>query len=148
MAETVQLTERTVRILGFPYMEEIESPTDPDKRVLIERVAGRGDTIQVRPADLKKGERFGAFEGTDTAPEVEGNQGAADTSDTDLINWIKGEQPSQEKPPTVPEVIDASNGDAEQAQRLLGAENAATGGDPRQGVVDGLNAVIQHAAQG
>jgi hypothetical protein len=66
---------------------------------------------------------------------------AMDATDTELINWIK------DKGPKVQEVIDASEGDAETAARLLTAESAATGNDPRKGVIMGLEAVVRRSQE-
>lgn len=54
----------------------------------------------------------------------------------ELAGWIKTENPS------VNEVVQASDGQAELAQKLLEAEAMAKNGEPRKGVVDGLSAVI------
>jgi hypothetical protein len=57
-----------------------------------------------------------------------------------LAEWIREERP------TVNDVVQASDGDADVAQKLLSAESQAQDGEPRKGVVDGLSAVIQRAA--
>lgn len=57
----------------------------------------------------------------------------------DLAAWIAQEHP------TVNDVIQASNGEADLAQKLLEAESKATDGEPRTGVVKGLSAVISRA---
>jgi hypothetical protein len=54
----------------------------------------------------------------------------------DLTRWIEQERP------TVNEVVQASDGNPETAQKLLEAETAAHDGEPRKGVVDGLSTVI------
>ena len=54
----------------------------------------------------------------------------------DLADWIRQEGP------TINEVVAASEGEPDLAQKLLEAENDATDGDPRKGVVDGLSSVI------
>lgn len=54
----------------------------------------------------------------------------------DLALWIQQERP------TVNDVVQASDGNPEYAQKLLEAESQATNGEPRKGVLEGLSAVI------
>lgn len=60
----------------------------------------------------------------------------ATASVEDLARWIEQERP------TVNDVVQASDGDPEVAQKLLEAETQAHDGEPRKGVVDGLGVVI------
>lgn len=53
-----------------------------------------------------------------------------------LADWIKTERPN------VNDVVQASGGDPDVAQKLLEAESQATDGEPRKGVLEGLSAVI------
>lgn len=66
-------------------------------------------------------------------------EGFANKSDDELESWIRDEKP------TVNDVVGASNGDPELAQRLLEAESRAQEGDARKGVVDGLMHVMAQA---
>lgn len=54
----------------------------------------------------------------------------------DLAQWIRQERP------TVNDVVQASDGEPENAKKLLEAESQANDGEPRSGVVKGLTAVI------
>jgi hypothetical protein len=54
----------------------------------------------------------------------------------ELADWIRTERP------TVNDVIKASDGNPEVAQKLLEAESIAQNGEPRNGVLRGLSAVI------
>lgn len=54
----------------------------------------------------------------------------------DLSDWIKQDGPN------INDVVQASEGEPDLAQKLLEAENKASDGDPRKSVVDGLTAVI------
>jgi hypothetical protein len=54
----------------------------------------------------------------------------------ELAEWIRTERPN------VNDVVQASQGDPEVAQKLLEAEAQATDGEPRKGVLEGLSAVI------
>jgi hypothetical protein len=60
----------------------------------------------------------------------------ATASVEDLARWIEQERP------TVNDVVQASDGNPETAQKLLEAETQAHDGEPRKGVVDGLGVVI------
>jgi hypothetical protein len=62
-----------------------------------------------------------------------------DLPDDELVDWLMSTGRFDNQPkPTVKEVVDAAEDDPDLAERLLGAEEAATGGSPRQGVIDGL----------
>lgn len=54
----------------------------------------------------------------------------------ELAEWIRTERPN------VNDVVQASGGDPDIAQKLLEAESQATDGEPRKGVLEGLSAVI------
>jgi hypothetical protein len=57
----------------------------------------------------------------------------------ELADWISTERP------TVNDVVQASDGSAELAKKLLEAESKATNGEARKGVLEGLSAVIARA---
>lgn len=144
-----ELKKVTVAVRAFPYRIEAEHQYEPGQVVYEDRTAYRGDEIEVLPFDHARGKRLGAFlkEGQSvedlgtgvTSSPTALQFSAQDATDTELINWIKDSNP------TVQDVVDASEGDPETADRLLTAEHAATGNDPRKGVIAGLEAVIQRA---
>lgn len=135
----------TVAVLAFPYRIEVDHPYQSGELLINDRVGNRGDEIDVLEYDFRRGERLNAFLKEGQAVEDIGNNkssfSAVDATDTELLNWIKDDNP------TVQDVIDASEGDAETALRLLGAENAATGNDPRRAVVAGLETVVRNSAE-
>lgn len=59
-----------------------------------------------------------------------------DGSITDLSEWIKSSQP------TVDDTVALAENDPEKAQRVLDAEVAATGGEPRKGVQEQLEKIV------
>jgi hypothetical protein len=144
-----ELKRVTVSTRAFPYRIETEHPYEPDRVIAEDHVAHVGDVIDVLPMEFVRGIRLNAFlRGNQNIAILTGSEvpietgtelqfSAADATDTELINWIK------DKGPRVQEVIDASEGDAETAARLLAAEAAATGNDPRKGVVMGLEAIVR-----
>jgi hypothetical protein len=148
-----ELKRVTITARAFPYRTEAEHPYEPDRIIAEDHTAHVGDVIDVLPLEFARGTRLNAFLKKDqnlgvlTGQEVPKETGtelqfsAVDATDTELINWIK------DKGPRVQEVIDASEGDADTAARLLAAEAAATGNDPRKGVVMGLEAVVRRSQQ-
>jgi hypothetical protein len=131
---------RKVKHVQFEYYEEVENPQDPKNPRLAARYARQGEIVDIpRDADVERGERFGAFF-TDAelknADAPTGSVAVAEKTDQQLIDWITEDRPN------VNQTIEAAGGDPSLAQRILDAESAATGGDPRQGVVDGLATVI------
>lgn len=145
-----KLTRVVVAARAFPYRVEEEHQYEPGKTVYQDRTAMRGEEIEVLPFDHERGTRLGAFLkrgervedlGTGSTSPGALQFSARDATDTELINWIKDDNP------TVQDVIDASEGDPETAARLLTAESAATGNDARKGVVAGLEAVVNRAQE-
>lgn len=130
-------TEVKIKIRAFPYYVEGEDPVT-GKKVRRERIARRGDTVELSDVDLERAKRFGAIEGEGDSPRSSegGELDVSTASVEDLASWI------EEDEPTVAEVIAAAEGDSENAEKLLEAENLATGQDPRKGVEDGLNKII------
>jgi hypothetical protein len=102
-----------------------------------------GQLIMVRPLALAGLIESGAVRTIETDDET-GEEVVEDeqlldvntASVDDLADWIKDEHP------TVNDVVQASDGDAEVARKLLEAESRATDGEPRRGVVTGLTAVV------
>src|ERR1700755_3353413 len=116
----------TVRVCGFRYTDHNE----------IERVAHTGEVIDFSKEDAKRGLEVGAFE----VPEEEQENGPGigpGSTDEELEAFAKDAK--------VGEVVEAAGGDAEFAKRLLEAENAASGNEPRKGVAEGRAAVVGEA---
>jgi len=100
----------------------------------------RGQKIDLLADDYLRLKNAGAvmdLDDADNLPEVEDEVLDPVTASIDeLAEWIR-----QEKP-TVNAVVQATDGDPDVAAKLLEAEGVATDGDPRDGVVKGLSAVI------
>lgn len=133
-----ELTKVKVKSRGYTYRQHRPHPTDPDVTILTTGFATHDQEIEVDEVDLEKGRRLGAFYGDDEESVEEQLDGrdVVDLSDDELDEWFS------EKEPTVQEVIDASKGDPESAQRLLDAENRATGNEPRTTLVEALGTII------
>jgi hypothetical protein len=150
MAET-----RTIKHGYFWYMvPELHVYDGQEQERYVERTAFQGETIEIpRPVDLERGETHGAFY-TDAELEAmaEEAQPAAtaettevalgDLDDEELVDWLMstGEFDGQKKP-NASEVVEAVGDDADLAERVIEAENKATGNQPRSSVVDALQKV-------
>jgi hypothetical protein len=102
------------------------------------RRAMRGDVVEVNEHDYQRGLALGAFvEKDEETGEVVLEVSTASVAE--LAEWIAEDKPS------INSLLEEANGDAALAQRLLDAENEATGGQPRKGLVEGLTEVIARA---
>lgn len=138
------MAERKVYHKVFVYYEDGPDPVDPDKTIRLERMARRGEVLDFSAADIERGERTGAFFPEATTVSTEGGEGTLDpatASLADLTTWIT------EDHPTVDEVVGAAGTDKVTARKLLDAENAATGNEPRKGVEAGLTHIIADSGQ-
>lgn len=119
---------RTVRVLGFRY-------TDSEG---IERMGRKGQVLKLTKEDAARGDTNGAF----VVPEEElpNPTIGPDSTDDELIAFVEGASPQ--------EVVALAGEHPELAERLLQAENGATGNDPRPGVPEGLAGVLGQAGGG
>lgn len=149
---------RRVRHGLFTYWEAEPtiSPDGQEVERLVEKMAFQGAVIDVpRDYDLQRGEQFGAFTderfNDDGEPLVPAGAEAEDTEsdevdlndldDSELVEWLTGTGVFDgEKKPNANEVVAAGAGNPELAKRLLAAENTASGDQPRETVVKGLQA--------
>lgn len=129
------MPERTIAHKAFTYSVPAPHPTEPDKTILTERLARRGDTVDLDDRDVKRGEEHGAFvpEGQ-VLPEIGAPVDTTVGSDDHLDDYVREHG--------VSEIVEHAGGDPTVARRLLDAENRVTGNDPRSTLVDGLGAVI------
>jgi hypothetical protein len=163
------MTEYQIRHVSFAYSVETPDPVRPGETIYVERKAYQGEVVDIElESDIERGLRFDAFvtdetplpataaaaveevaaaahqEMLETAaaeaePEEVEESSVEDMSDEELVTWIKDSHPN------INTVVDAAEGDADNARRLLEAEDKATGGDSRQGVVKGLTHIIDQA---
>jgi hypothetical protein len=148
-------TPDSVRIFHkfFPYYIDREDPVTgrdvrteqlarrgEDYKVVDDKVTGDEDEPTISLKDWQRGERLGAFMVEPSLAEDD-ELDPATASIEELASWIKTDQPK------VQEVIDASDGDADTAKKLLEAEKLATGNQPRATLVQGLAAVVERANQ-
>ena len=121
---------------AFPYYVDVEDDLTGDT-VRAEKLARRGDTVEVSEADFRRGTKFGAFVNPDAEPEESPTEiDVATAPVAEIAEWIKVEKP------TIQELVDLAAADPEVAQNLLEAESNATGGQPRAGLTEALTRVI------
>jgi hypothetical protein len=167
------ITKRVVQHGLFWYFRPEEQVVNGEEKVLlVQHVAYAGDTVElVLNSDLERAERHGPllseeesnkrFEqqevrlpdpdpdatvapdsaaGDDEGEEVE----LKDLDDSELVDWLMstGEFDGNKKP-TAHEVVTAVGGDKDLAERVLRAENTATGDNPRSSVREPLSKVAE-----
>lgn len=139
------MAERRIKHLFFTYSVEEDSPYEIDKKILVEKIAYRDQVVDIpREQDVLRGEKFDAFYTEDdnlVTTEAGEEVPVSDLDDEELVSWIREDKPS------APEVVKAANGNPDQAVRLLAAENAATGNDPRKSVAEPLQKIIDGAGE-
>jgi len=100
----------------------------------------KGQLIYILDVDYSRLKNSGAVMDEEDVEELieleEEELDVESASVEDLTRWI------QEEGPNVQDVVDASEGEAAYATKLLEAESKAHEGDPRKGVLEGLSAVI------
>lgn len=124
--------EVKIKIRAFPYYTDEKDPVTGND-VRREHLAFRGDTVELSDEDLARAEKFDAIykEGeTETEPDTDPESVEA------LAEWIKTAKPN------VDEVVDRANGDPVLANKLLEAENLATGQQPRTTLEEDLLKIV------
>lgn len=131
-----------IKHLRFEYRVSVPDAGKPGERMFATREAKQGEVVEItQDDDVERGLRHGAFftdkelGGQPVGGAVE-EKPFAERTDQELIDWIMEERPSVEA------TVAAAGDDAHLAQRVLDAESAATAGEPRQEVVDGLRGVL------
>lgn len=141
-----QKNSRTVKFLLYTTVPD-PSKMKPGEVVPNEVLYRQGTEIpldQIDDYNLRRGETLGAFftdAELDVATEPKGEQQEAqnfsEMGEVELAEYIR------ENKPNVGDTVDMAGGDVDTAKRLLEAEHMATDGDPRSGVINGLNAIIE-----
>lgn len=134
------MAERTIKVLRHSYREKSSSGK------MVTRVAKRGETIDVEGDELERGERLGAFVTDEDVEAVE----AADTKPDNLDEMGSDELSEVVGNFTVKELVEQAHesDDPEFVQRLIAAENANTGNDPRKSLIAGLEEVASRRSGG
>lgn len=160
MGNEVNLVERTVKhkVVTFHVEKDGVRPDGTLGKVVVERQARRGDSIQLREPEANQLDELGAFytdaeldalanagqsvEDVAPPPPPVGDQADLAEMDEDQIRaWLQGDGPGSK--PSVPQVLNAVNQTPEDAreevaQRVLAAETSREGSDPRKSLIDPL----------
>src|SRR4051812_18083697 len=134
-----------IKIRAFPYYVPATDPVT-NRDYLEERIGVRGEEIEISETDYQRAVRFEAHEEIDEiTPQTTDPTGApvdvANNIDVatveEVAEWLRTSKP------TVDETVAAAEDDTMKARKLLDAEQLVTGRQPRQGVLNGLNAIIR-----
>lgn len=149
-----------VKIQHAQFLYYIETPwTSPDGEEatrLSRRIALHGEVVDVpRDEDIERGEEAGAFADEevelppedDAAADADAANAAAsagtpdiNASHDELVAWIAAAKPNED------EMVAAAQNDPVMAQALIDAEAEASGGQPRKGVTDRLQKIVDNGA--
>lgn len=132
-----QTKEATIKIRAFPYYETVKDPVS-GQDVRREHIARRGDTVELSEADYERAVRFDAIQDLTDKEVADANADAFSfetASEAQLATYIKTEKPS------VDTLVKKVGNDPVLAQRVLDAENLATGNQPRAALDDKLSKV-------
>lgn len=145
---------KTVKVLAFTYAKVHDNPYDPNGSKIVENtMATRGDELEfdeLVPYDQQRADKFEVFYTDEELTRLQpdgtlapvGGDPASESivldessSVEELTAWIGEDQP------TIDEVVELAGDSPVMARKLIDAETAATGGDPRKGVTTKLEKV-------
>jgi len=144
---------RVIRDISFAYLVEVKDPSG--NSVLESRDALRDAVVtvdQIGLAALMKGEKWHSFYTTaelarknqtgDASEPVEAEANLSELGEFELAEWLATNNPETGRVWTIDDVLERVGDDKDLANRMLAAENIAQDGDPRDGLVKGLNRII------
>lgn len=158
------MSEVKIQHAQFLYYVETQY-TDPETQEegtrLSRRIAMHGETVDIpRQEDIDRGEEAGAFVDEDAMADeqaVEGDTAAEDAdaanaqeaggvpdinaNHDELVAWVSDTKPNEDA------MVNAAQGDPAMAQALMDAEEEASGGQPRKGVMTRLQAIVDNSAR-
>jgi hypothetical protein len=159
------MAEKMIRDRLFTYFEEVPDTSTPDGKVLRERLASLGQVVDITyQVSVDRGEELNSFytdeeraaieDGTYTGIDAEsvfaargGVQPKSDVlpadGETGTFDAVDAEELGRrinDERLTIPQTLALLPDDPsdEQIQKLIDAENIATGNSPRAGVIDPL----------
>lgn len=131
----------TIKIRAFPYYVDEEDPVT-GKMVRREKVATRGEEVELSESDFNRAERFDAIlqAGDETSASDEtGSSGSIDVenaSTAEISEFLVAEKPNED------ETVALAEDQKSNAEKLIAAENMATGQQPRKGVIKRLQDIV------
>lgn len=144
---------RTIRHAAFEYHVYAPDPLKPGEEMLVPRLARQGETVELLPHDIERGDLHGAFigdtpaeqhylrflQGKEDGPIPEGIETTADPATLGpLAAWIVATK--------VSDVLDRADGDADLAAQFLEAERVgqeSSGAEPRKDLVKKLTKIVE-----
>lgn len=129
---------REIKIRSFVYEEPYEDFDGSTRNA--NRQAKRGDVVELDPYWIKYGDAMGAFvteadrEAEEDEDVITDAESVEEMGDDELMNWVSDS--------TIPQVLAVAKADPSLCDRILKAENAATGNDPRNGLVEALTHIV------
>jgi pyruvate/2-oxoglutarate dehydrogenase complex dihydrolipoamide acyltransferase (E2) component len=126
------MPERTIKFVSFVWHKKGKDYNGDEITITVD--SKQGEVVDLPDNIIRYGESMGAFvTPEDEAAEVESAVQAADMDDDELVNWVSES--------TVTDIVNVAKSDPALSNRLLEAENTATGNDPRTSLVAGLEQV-------
>lgn len=123
------MPKRKIKIKSFVWQKKDEDYNGDEITVTVQ--SRMGEEVDLPSKVAAYGDDMGAFvTPEDEAAESEQAAAVEDMDHEELTNWVSDS--------TIPEILTVAKANPELSSDLLEAENAATGNDPRTGLVDGL----------
>jgi pyruvate/2-oxoglutarate dehydrogenase complex dihydrolipoamide acyltransferase (E2) component len=123
---------RTIKFKSFVWEKKTQDYNGSD--VVAKVMSKQGEEVDLPAEVIKYGESLGAFvTPEDEAAEAAETVDVAEMDEDELVNWVSES--------TIPQIVNVAKTDPSLVSGLLQAENAATGNDPRTGLVAGLEQV-------
>lgn len=149
---------RVVRDLQFAYLVEVQDPAG--NKSLEPRDVPRDTELNVNQIGLvalMKGERNHSFYTTaelarvnqtgSPAEPVAAEANLSELGEFELAEWLATNNPETGRVWTINDVLERVGTDKDLAQRMLQAEHIRGDNDPRDGLVAGLNKIIEDSNQ-
>lgn len=136
---------RRIKDAMFTYHEVIPNPVDPNgEDALIERIGYHGQEVNLLPHDVARGEKHDAFFTDDEPQSGPGAQYPSQFTHDDLVRWLRDVQPNVQQ---VTGLVNEDPDPVTAAEKMIAAEEEATGGDPRTSLIVGLESIKQGGEQ-
>lgn len=127
------MPKRTVKFKSFVWHRKGEDYNGDDVTTVVQ--SKQGEEIDIPTAVAAYGDNLGAFVTAEDEADAEAEVVDVTAMDhEELVDWVSES--------TIPEIMAVAKANPDLAPTLLEAENAATGDDPRNGLADGLAAII------
>jgi hypothetical protein len=143
-----QVTIKHAQFLYYTEREYTDPSTGEKKTRLSRHIALRNQSVDIpRDEDIERGEAVGAFmttadEPAEVAEEEATSEPPLDSSELDFSNQDELVAYLKDNKPTVVATVALADNDPDKAEALMDAEEIASGGQPRAGVMNGLQKIL------